>query len=156
MADITAALPEVPAAARPSRPIVAGYACLLAAFAVALGLGIAESSIGTGWLRGLSLSTMILLATAAGISQFYLYRSDVTINRLHARDLTSILIRLAAIGILGALEIILLGMALPAVWTGLLRIYTWTIGTGALLLALRGMWMVTRGDGSAMPTPPIH
>jgi len=138
---------------RPSRPIVAAYACLLTALAIAIGLGTAQDRIGTDWLRGLSLTTLALLVAASAIAQFHLYRSDVAANRLHARDLTGILVRLAVIGILGALEFILLGMALPSVWIGLIRIYTWTIGLGALLLALRGMWTVTRGHGSAMPSP---
>ncbi|MGX1097787.1 hypothetical protein [Amorphus sp. MBR-141] len=141
------------ATARPSRLIVAGYGCLLAAFAIAIGLGIAADGIGTDWLRGLSLATLVLLVAAAAIAQVHLYRSEVTASRLHARDLTGILVRLAAIGILAALEFILLGMALPTVWTGLIRIYTWTIGTGALLLTIRGLWAVAWGDGSAMPAP---
>jgi hypothetical protein len=153
MAAITPDHPVQPDFGRASRPIVAAYACLLVAFAIAISLGAAQDRIGEDWLRGLSLTTLALLVAASTIAQFHLYRSDVTADRLHARDLTGILVRLAVIGILAALELILLGMALPSVWTGLIRIYTWTIGLGALLLALRGMWTVTRGHRSAMPSP---
>tara|TARA_R110002020_G_scaffold15611_39_gene55846 strand:- start:2192 stop:2668 length:477 start_codon:yes stop_codon:yes gene_type:complete len=138
---------------RPTRPIVAAYGCLLAAFLVAVGLGIVEGRIGVDWLRGLSLATLILLVATSAIAQFHLYRSRVIADRLHAQDLTSILVRLAAIGILAAFDFVLLGMALPSVWTGLFRIYTWTIGFGALLLTLKGFWSVTGGDGSPMPSP---
>lgn len=138
---------------RPTWPISVAYGCLLAAFVIALGLGIAEDRVGIDWLRGLSLATLVLLVSASAIAQFHLYRSRKIANRLHAQDLTSILVRLAAIGILAALDFILLGMALPSAWTGLIRIYTWTIGLGALLLTVRGLWAISRSDGSAMPSP---